>query len=252
MKSSLRGLCSFASKASQSQIVNTIANRKSQIVNTIANRKSQIVNKKAAFTLVEMLVVIGIIAVLAAASMVGYSKVVKSAKKAKTQELVSNAATALTQILNKNNGVWPDDLLEKTQNGNGRLDAETSRVFIRYDMMGLSYNAGSDVDAGQYRLIGKDRCGIVDAEAEAVLKRSSATSLGSKVPSGLTVKDHILYFAIDTDGDGFTEASVEGGGVLKIRATAVVWAAGPNGVVEYGSYGRNDDVYSWRPSQVKK
>ncbi len=208
---------------------------------------------KSAFTLVEMLVVIGIIAVLAAASMVGYSKVVKSAKKAKTQELVSNVATALTQILSKNNGVWPEDLLERVNNGNGRLDAETSRVFVRYDLLGLSYNAetaGSDVS--QYRLVGKDRCGIVDAEAEAVLKRSVSASVGSRVPSGLTVRDHILYFAIDTDGDGFTEANVEGGGMLRIRATAVVWAAGPNGVVEYGSYGRNDDVYSWRPSQVRK
>ena len=58
-----------------------------------------------------MLVVIGIIAVLAAASMVGYSKVVKSARKAKNQELVSNAATALTHILNKE-GVWPEELLQ--------------------------------------------------------------------------------------------------------------------------------------------
>ena len=120
--------------------------------------------KKRAFTLVEMLVVIGIIAVLAAASMVGYSKVVKSARKSKTQELVSNVATALTQILSKNNGVWPEDLLERVNNGNGRLDAETSRVFVRYDMLGLSYNAetaGSDVS--QYRLrkgsLRNRRCG---------------------------------------------------------------------------------------------
>ena len=57
--------------------------------------------KKSGFTLVEMLVVIGIIAILAAASMVGYSKVVKSARRAKNQELVSNAATALAQILTR-------------------------------------------------------------------------------------------------------------------------------------------------------
>ncbi len=200
-----------------------------------------------------MLIVIGIIAILSAASVVGYSKVVKSAKKAKTQELVSNAAAALTQILSKNNGLWPEDLLERTKNGNGILDEETSRVFVRYDLLGLSYNVETSGDsASKYRLVGKDRCGVVDAEAEAVLKRSSSATVGSKVPSGLTVKEHILHYAIDTDGDGFTEAQVEGGGSLRIRAAAVVWAAGPNGVVEYGSYGRNDDVYSWRPAQVKK
>ena len=67
---SLRNLCVFALRGAKSQIVNgptvryeSIANRKSQIVNvptvrykSIANRKSQIINKKAAFTLLEVLV----------------------------------------------------------------------------------------------------------------------------------------------------------------------------------------------------
>ena len=208
---------------------------------------------RAAFTLVEMLVVIGIIAILAAASMMGYSRVVKAAKKARTQELVSNAATALTHILSKNDGVWPEDLLKKVSDGNGRLDEETSRVFIRFGLLGLTYNQKTaDGDVSQYRLTGKDRCGVVDAEAEAVLKRSTAASLGTKVPAGRTVKEHILYFAIDDDGDGITEAKVDGGGTIKIRATAVVWAAGPDGEVDYSSLGRNDDAYSWRPAQVKK
>ena len=208
---------------------------------------------RAAFTLVEMLIVIGIIAVLAASSMVGYTMVMRSAKRAKSQELVSNVATALTQVFTKNDGVWPEKLLEKANGGKGRLDEEASRVFVQYDLLGLSYNqseAKGNVSA--YRLRGKDRCGIVDAEAEAVLKRSSSANEGTPVPTGGRVSDHILYFALDEDGDGFTDAVLEGGGKLKIRATAVVWAAGPDGKVDYGSYGRNDDAYSWRPTQVKK
>ena len=209
--------------------------------------------KKSGFTLVEMLVVIGIIAILAAASMLGYSKVVKSAKRTKNIELVSNAATALTHILSKNDGVWPEDLLNRLDAGNGRLDEETSRIFVRYDMLGLSYNQReANGDVSKYRLTGKDRCGVVDSEAEAVLKRSSSASESTSVPTGGTVKEHILYFAVDEDGDGFTEAKVEGAGALRIRANAVVWAAGPDGIVDYRTIGRNDDVYSWRPAQVQK
>lgn len=207
---------------------------------------------KKGFTLVEMLVVIGIIAILAGASMIGYSKVVRSAQKTKNREIVSNAATALTQILTRNNGTWPELLLERANGGKGRLDKDTSAVFITFNMMGLSYDQKSASGTAQRQLIGKDRCGIVDVDAEKVLKRSASATEGTKVPSGGTVQDHILYFAIDEDGDGFTEAEVEGGGKLTIRATAVVWAAGPDGKVDYGTMAHNDDVYSWTPSQVKK
>ena len=90
-----------------------------------------------------------------------------------------------------------------------------------------------------------------DAEAEAVLKRNKRANESTSVPSGKSVQEHILYYAIDDDGDGFTYATLKDSGKqLKIRATAVVWAAGPNGVEEYNALGRNDDVYSWRPTQV--
>ena len=207
------------------------------------------------FTLLEMMVVIGIIAILAGSSMVGYSKVVKSARKARNQELVSNVAAAITQILSDNSNSWPKDLTDGLTNGDGgQLDEKTSRVFVRYHLLGLSYNekqAGTNLGSRNVSLRGKDRYGIVDADTEALLKRNKRATLSTAVPTGGTVKDHILYYAIDKDGDGIVKVQI-GTETLEIRATAVAWAAGPDGVVDYGSRGRNDDVYSWRPSQARQ
>ena len=87
------------------------------------------------------------------------------------------------------------------------------------------------------------------------------------MPSGGTVEDHILYYALDKTGEGIVEADV-GGVQLKIRGNAAVWCAGMDGVLaKYpyagassgakGQHGQSrgrggDDVYSWAPSQVTK
>ena len=53
---------------------------------------------KKGFTLIEMLVVIGIIAALIAAAIGSYSGVTRAAEKAKCRELVAQVATALTTL----------------------------------------------------------------------------------------------------------------------------------------------------------
>jgi hypothetical protein len=144
--------------------------------------------------------------------------------------------------------VWPEELLQN--GGQGQLDKNVAKVFIRYNLMGVSHNQKTGSE-GDYQLTGKDRCGIVDGEAEAILKRNKNANEGTRVPSGKSIQEHILYYAIDTEGTGFTTVTMKDSGKqLNIRATAVVYAAGPNGIEEYDAYGRNDDVYSWRPNQV--
>ena len=54
-----------------------------------------------------MLVVIGIIAVLAGALMMGFGRVTKAAQRAKATELVSQAAQALVILRQKNDNMWP-------------------------------------------------------------------------------------------------------------------------------------------------
>jgi len=56
---------------------------------------------KSGFSLIEMLVVIGIISVLSGALIMGIDRVRKTAQRSKAQEIVSNTATALGLIFQK-------------------------------------------------------------------------------------------------------------------------------------------------------
>lgn len=205
--------------------------------------------KRSGFTLIEMLVVIGIIAVLAGATFVGVGTVTRKAQRAKAQEVVSNTATALSFILQERK-VWPKILMN---NSGQQLDKDVARVFITFKLMGLAYREETDssTDKKVYVLKGADRCGIVDPWAASVLKANISASESTRVPSGKTVKDHILWYAIDKDGDGIVTKGE--GAPVDVRANAVVWGAGADGDMET-SYGKRtkksmDDIYSWSRSQ---
>lgn len=209
--------------------------------------------RQEGFTLIEMLVVLGIIAVLSGALFMGYGRVTKGAQRARAQETVSNVATALNMLLQKK-GAWPSDYRNalKTyggQDGAGKGCVEdVAKVFAKYSLLGITYTGA----ASSPTLKGVDRCGVVDPWAAAVLKRRPENGASTPVPSGGTVRDHIIYFAIDTDLDGITEAKVCGEAV-KVRANAIAWCAGADGTLgaAYSKRDRNnaDNVYSWRKTQ---
>ena len=189
-----------------------------------------------AFTLVEMLVVIGIIAILVSASVVGFSRVTASAEKTKCKELVMNVHTALVLLYNNNNGAWPRALI----NGQtlGLLDQNAALPLK--DMLGL-------------RLDGYDRFGIVTPWAQQTIKsRGNNVAISDRVATGGTIQDHILHYAIDTQGEGRIEAAQVGGTTLTVRDTAMVWCGGRDGVIEdsYDRGTRKDDVHSWIPGNV--
>ena len=221
---------------------------------------------KSGFTMIEMLVVMGIIAILAGSMMAGFSHITKSAQRARAQETVSNVATALQMILQKK-GSWPGDndgALRKFggSDGGGKGSkgavADVAKVFVKYGLLGVAHK-GSSSDISQMKLIGTDSCGIVDPWAQAVLKRTQGTENAGRdlqVPSGGTVKEHVIYYALDEDYDGITEAEVCGERV-RVRASAIAWCAGANGRVgtSYSKRSKDneDNVYSWRRAQeVKK
>lgn len=203
------------------------------------------------FTLVEMLVVIGIISILMGVGIGTYSSVTKTAEKAKCQELVSNVATALTALYQQE-GAWPRRIAAQGA-ADGRLDASTAFALAANGRKYLSLTKNSAGTA----LAGLDRFGIVSPWATAVIKRKGAdASLGTVVSIGKdgakTIEDHILHFAVDLDGDGIIQGASVGGESVDVRATAIVWSAGKDGRMESYTKGqRRDDVYSWTPGMTK-
>ncbi len=202
--------------------------------------------KRRGFTLIELLVVIGIIATLMGVMLASVSTFLKSAEKARCQELVANTATALTALYQKE-GAWPRALI-KGHNSNNMLDEHAALPLAKGKYMTLTMNDSKT------QLSGYDRFGVVSPWAFTVIKRhGTSSSLSTKVPGGGTIQDHILRYALDLDGDGVIEGAPIGGETVDIRATAAVWCCGKDGKIEaYATGLRKDDVYSWTVGQTRE
>ena len=198
---------------------------------------------KKGFTLVEMLVVIGIIAILIGAGMTTFSAATRKAQQARAREVVCNVATALEAIYQRE-GSFPMQVL-RHGNSDGEMTPEVAYALAKRNAMTLTYKNG--------RTAGADRCGILTPWGQDVVKRSkSGASEGTKVPTGGTIKDHRIHFAVDVDGDGIVNANV-GGEALNIRAAAVAWCCGRDGKnCKYSEGLRNGCSYSWSSQQVVK
>ena len=199
---------------------------------------------RAAFSLIELLVSIGIVAIITGLSMAAYGKFTARAQNTRCIEFVHQVRTALEQIYQERDG-WPSALQTAAASGDGRLDAKAGAVLAQ-GRMSLTYGLKDNDDGTQsYVLKGHDRFGVVTPWAMDYIVHHDSASLSSKLPGGGTIEDHILRFAIDLDYDGITEvAHGYDGGVARVRAQACAWSYGRDGVPN-----TKDDVRSWAKGQ---
>ena len=225
--------------------------------------------RRAGFTLIEMMVVIGIIGILAAVLTGGYTYAVKSAQRAKATEAVSNAKTALEMLYQRAEG-WPSAIVKengpKHEGGFNQMGEDVAKVLFKYGLLNVDCKGDTSKAISTYTLRGVDRCGIADPWAQDVLKRADKNLNGNSllslaVSSGGTVKDHLIYFAVDKDDDGFVDRS-EGAPVNKVRGKVITWCAGADGglgdcstdkrgkaSVNGRTVTNGDNVYSWQRAQ---
>ena len=198
---------------------------------------------RTGFTLIEMLVVIGIIAALMAASLAGFSKMRQSAEAARARELVMQVKTALEAIYDAD-GIWPSAIRTASAKADSIMDEKVAFVLGKREMLSVSH---SDTAA-----TGVDRFGILTPwGADQMKKSGTAASLGTKVSTGGTIQDHLLRFKVDLDGDGIVREAGVGGSAIDIRATVAVWCANKKGKIEGSSKGRKIGCsYSWHPGQT--
>lgn len=203
------------------------------------NAKSQM-----AFSLIELLVSIAIVAIITGLSMAAYGKFTAKAQTTRCIEFVHQVRTALEQIY-QGSDAWPPSLQAAAENGDGLLDEKAGAVLAR-GKMSLTYGlTDNDDGTSTYELKGHDRHGIVTPWAMDYITHHSSADKKSKLPGGGTIEDHILRFAIDLDYDGITEvAHGYDGGRARVRAQACVWSYGRD-----GKPNTKDDVRSWAKGQ---
>lgn len=203
--------------------------------------KKHTLRTQAGFTLIEMLVVIGIIGILATTLVSSFSAMQTTARQAQAQALAGEVATALTLYLQQH-GEWPLALLSQNE-----MDTNACGV-----LTGL-------LDTDTSKDNGLDRYGLLDPWGRAAMKRSTAISATDKLQNGSLLLEHRIQYRLDKEYDGFVDAIDNSPKSVTIRASAIAWSRGPDGQDDFESKNPKaknrypyDDRLSWNHAKAQK
>ena len=201
---------------------------------------------KSGFTLVEMLVVIGIIGVLAGALVGSVGHLKRSAKRAKAQNMVSDAYTALNLYLQKERD-WHPRMINALE-----MDELVCEKLVQQQLIDMK------VDIGKSNSTSLDRFGLLDEWGRDALRRNPLISASTQTGfDGIRIEDRRIQFRLDQNLDGYVDATEGAPNGLRVRSSVVVWSRGPDGQDDFESSNPKaknrypyDDLISWNQSQV--
>jgi len=215
------------------------------------SKKTQSHPLRAGFTLVEMLVVIGVIGLLAAALLGAFSHLKTAARQAQAQALVGEVATALNSYLQQYRE-WPDALKNRTE-----MDETACWVLQSAKLLDVTAKTEKQNSDGTVTIkmneSSLDRYGLLDPWGRAALKKNpSISSSGVTIEGGRKLSDHRLQYRLDLNYDGYVDSSEDSPKGQKIRASVIVWSRGPDGLDDFKKSGRypQDDRLSWNYGQA--
>ena len=209
---------------------------------------------KNGFTLVEMLLVIGIIGILSSVMIVSFGKMAQHARRSDAQRTVSEVATAFNQLLIKQRE-WPKALLEYEEQG---MVPQVCYVFQKHKLLDITTytrdkktGALDSMSDSNLSKTSVDRFGMLDPWGRESLKKNPSCNSDQNTIIGGTgsYKDHLIQYRLDRNYDGYVDSEdgempVTG---LRIRGSAIVWSRGPDGKDDGQAHKRYpvDDNLSW-------
>ncbi len=196
------------------------------------------------FTLVEMLVVIGIIGILAATLVGSFSHVQNTARQSQAQSQVSEVATAFNVYLQQERE-WPKEWLTATE-----MDENVCRIFQDKHLLDLTTWSTNSSTVNMNSL---DRFGMLDPWGRAALRKNPKTGSANTAIAGVKLSDRRIQYRLDTDFDGYVDSGEGAPKGAKVRASVLVWSRGPDGKDAAGQTKRypGDDRLSWNYGQSR-